>query len=229
MLAEAVAAYETLEDLLGQIMSYAGLVYSGDTTDPQRAKFYGDTQDRMTTASTELLFFGLELNRIDDALLARVSAQPPLCHWKPWLDDLAKDKPHQLEDRIEELFHEKSVTGRAAWNRLFDETIASLRFKVNGEELTLELTLNKLQDADGAVRKAAAEALGEVFRGTVAHLRADHQHARQGQGDLRPLAQLRGCRGFAPSRQPRRARGRRRAGLGRARRPIRACRTAITS
>lgn len=163
-LAEAVKAYEGLEDLVGKIMSYAGLVYSGDTTDPQRAKFYGDTQDKVTAISTDLLFFGLELNRIDEALLAKAAAQAPLSHWKPWLDDLAKDKPHQLEDRIEELFHEKSVTGHGAWNRLFDETIASLRFKVGGEDLTLELTLNKLQDADGAVRKEAAEVLGTVFR-----------------------------------------------------------------
>lgn len=163
-LAEAVKAYEGLEDLVGKIMSYAGLVYSGDTTDPQRAKFYGDTQDKVTAISTELLFFGLELNRIDEALLAKAAAQAPLSHWKPWLDDLAKDKPHQLEDRIEELFHEKSVTGHGAWNRLFDETIASLRFKVGGEDLTLELTLNRLQDADGAVRKEAAEVLGTVFR-----------------------------------------------------------------
>lgn len=168
VLAQAVEVYEKLEDLIGRIMSYAGLVYSGDTTDPQRAKFYGDAQDKMTTASTELLFFGLELNRIDEAVLARAASVPPLSHWKPWIEDLAKDKPHQLEDRIEELFHEKSVTGHAAWNRLFDETIASLRFQLDGEELTLELTLNKLQDADGAVRKAAAEVLGTVFR---AHLR----------------------------------------------------------
>jgi oligoendopeptidase F len=131
-LAEAVKTYEGLEDLVGKIMSYAGLVYSGDTTDPQRAKFYGDTQDKVTAISTELLFFGLELNRIDAALLAKAAAQAPLSHWKPWLEDLAKDKPHQLEDRIEELFHEKSVTGHGAWNRLFDETIASLRFKVGG-------------------------------------------------------------------------------------------------
>lgn len=163
-LAEAVKAYEGLEDLVGKIMSYAGLVYSGDTTDPQRAKFYGDTQDKVTAISTELLFFGLELNRIDEALLAKAAAQAPLSHWKPWLEDLAKDKPHQLEDRIEELFHEKSVTGHGAWNRLFDETIASLRFKVGGDDLTLELTLNRLQDADGAVRKEAAEVLGTVFR-----------------------------------------------------------------
>jgi oligoendopeptidase F len=163
-LTEAVKTYEGLEDLVGKIMSYAGLVYSGDTTDPQRAKFYGDTQDKVTAISTELLFFGLELNRIDEALLAKAAAQAPLSHWKPWLEDLAKDKPHQLEDRIEELFHEKSVTGHGAWNRLFDETIASLRFKVGGDDLTLELTLNRLQDADGAVRKEAAEVLGTVFR-----------------------------------------------------------------
>jgi oligoendopeptidase F len=167
VLAEAVASYEQLDDLIGRIMSYAGLVYSGDTTDPARAKFYGDTQDKVTALSTELLFFGLELNRIDAGTMAQISAQAPLSHWKPWLDDLAKDKPHQLEDRIEELFHEKSMTGRAAWNRLFDETIASLRFPVDGEELTLELTLNRLQDADGAVRKSAAEALGTVFRGQL--------------------------------------------------------------
>jgi oligoendopeptidase F len=165
--AATVAAYEALEDILGRIMSYAGLVYSGDTTDPARAKFYGDAQEKMTTASTELLFFALELNRLDDAALAAAAAKPPLSHWKPWLEDLAKDRPHQLEDRIEELFHEKTMTGRAAWNRLFDETIASLRFKVKGEELTLEPTLNKLQDADAAVRKAGAEALAEVFKGQL--------------------------------------------------------------
>ncbi|OYW60467.1 MAG: oligoendopeptidase F [Bosea sp. 12-68-7] len=167
LLAEAVKAFEALSDRLGRIGAYAGLVYAGDTTDPQRAKFYGDTQDKLNAAVTELLFFELELNRIEPEHLARIAATGPLSHWKPWLDDLAKDKPHQLEDRIEALFHEKSMTGHAAWNRLFDETIASLRFRIGGEELTLEPTLNKLQDADGAVRKAAAEALGDVFRGNL--------------------------------------------------------------
>jgi oligoendopeptidase F len=163
-LAVAVKSYEGLSDRLGRIGAYAGLVYSGDTTDPQRAKFYGDTQDKLNAAITELLFFELELNRIEPDVLAKVANQPPLSHWKPWLEDLAKDKPHQLDDRIEALFHEKSMTGAAAWNRLFDETIASLRFTVDGEELTLELTLNKLQDSDGEVRRKAAEALSTVFR-----------------------------------------------------------------
>ena len=67
----------------------------------------------------------------------------------------AKDKPYQLEDRVEQLFHEKSITGRGAWNRLFDETMTDLRFEVDGERLTLEPTLTRLQDASEPVRREA--------------------------------------------------------------------------
>ena len=151
--------YEALEDLLGRIGSYAGLVYSGDTSDPQRAKFYGDAQEKLTNASTELLFFALELNRIDDTVLDAAAAKPPLVHYKPWLDDVRREKPYQLEDRVEELFHEKSVSGASAWNRLFDETIAAMRFKIGDLELTIAPTLNLMQDADGEKRKQAADAL----------------------------------------------------------------------
>jgi oligoendopeptidase F len=166
-LTDAIKRYEAIEDLLGRLMSYAGLVYSGDTTDPVRAKFYGDTQERLTAASSELLFFTLELNRVDDAIIDRIAATPPLDHYRPWIEDLRKDKPYQLEDRLEQLFHEKSVTGRSAWNRLFDETIASLRFTVRGEELAIEPTLNKLQDSDEALRREAAEALGRTFKANL--------------------------------------------------------------
>jgi oligoendopeptidase F len=162
-LGAAVIRYEAVEDLLGRIMSYAGLVYSGDTTDPKRAKFYGDTQERLTAASSDLLFFTLELNRIDDAVLEAAMQKEPLARYRPWLEDIRKDKPFQLEDKLEQLLHEKSVTSRAAWNRLFDETIASLRFEVRGEELTLEPTLNRLQDSDESLRRDAAEALAKVF------------------------------------------------------------------
>ncbi len=164
---DAIRRYEAIEDLLGRIMSYAGLVYSGDTSDPERAKFYGDAQERLTAASSDLLFFTLELNRIDDALIDAAMAREPLARYSPWLKDIRKDKPYQLDDKLERLFHEKSVTGRAAWNRLFDETIASLRFKVRGEELTLEPTLNRLQDPDESMRKDAADALAAVFKANL--------------------------------------------------------------
>jgi oligoendopeptidase F len=163
-LAEAVRRYEALDDLFGRLGSYAGLVHAGNTLDPARAKFYADVQDRLTTASTHLLFFVLELNRIDDAALENAMQNPALGHYRPWIEDIRKEKPYQLEDRIEQLFHEKSVTTHSAWNRLFDETVAALRFKVRDKVLTIEPTLNLLQDANGELRKAAAQALGKVFK-----------------------------------------------------------------
>jgi oligoendopeptidase F len=163
-LAEAVKAFEKLDDLLGRIASFASLIHAGNTVDPARAKFYADVQDRITAASTHLLFFGLELNRVDDAKLEAAMRDPALGHYRPWLEDIRKDKPYQLEDRIEQLFHEKSVTTYAAWNRLFDETIASLRFKVGKKSLAIEPTLNLMQDPSETTRRAAAQALAKTFK-----------------------------------------------------------------
>ena len=163
-LAEALRRYEAIDDRLGRLISYASLVYAGNTTDPVRAKFYGDVQERITAASLHLLFFTLELNRIDDAHIEAAMRDPALGHYRPWIEDVRKEKPYQLEDRVEQLFHEKSVTGYSAWNRLFDETIAGLRFKVGGKSLAIEPTLNLMQDADGKKRKAAAEALAKTFK-----------------------------------------------------------------
>ena len=163
-LIEAVKRFEALEDLLGRLISYAGLVYAGNNTDPERAKFYGDIQEKITAASLHLLFFTLELNRLDDAALDAAMGDPALGHYRPWIEDVRKEKPYQLEDRVEELFHEKSVTGAGALNRLFTETIASLRFKVGGKELALEATLSLMQDKDGRKRQAASEALAKTFK-----------------------------------------------------------------
>ena len=163
-LAEAVKRYEAIDDVAGRLGSYAGLVHAGDSVDPAISKFYGDVSERLTAASTHLLFFQLELNRIDDAVLERAMQTPALAHYRPWIEDLRKDKPYQLEDRIEQLFHEKSQSGFTAWNRLFDQTISGLRFKVSGKDLAIEPTLTLLQDRDGKTRKMAAEALARTFK-----------------------------------------------------------------
>jgi len=163
-LTEAVKRYEALDDLLGRLVSFATLVHAGNTVDPARGKFYADVQERITAASIHLLFFVLELNRLDDAKLETAMCDPALGHYRPWLEDIRKDKPYQLEDRIEQLFHEKSVTAYSAWNRLFDETIAGLRFKVGSKWLAIEPTLNLMQDANAATRKAAAQALAKTFK-----------------------------------------------------------------
>ncbi len=163
-LVRAVIDYEAIDDLTGRVASYAGLVYSEDTSDPKRSKFYGDIQEKLTDVWSHLLFFNLELNRLDDAALDRALEDEGLARYRPFLDDVRKERPHQLEDRVEQLFHEKSQTGASAWRRLFDETLSSTRYEIGGETLTLEPALNKLQDADGAVREQAAHALAKTFR-----------------------------------------------------------------
>ena len=162
-LVQAVRDYEALSDLLGRIGSFAQLYYVGDTTQAARAKFYGDTSQKLTDISAGLIFFELELNRIPDAVMEKALTDKGLARYRPWIVDLRKEKPHQLDQKLEELFHEKSVTGYSAWNRLFDETIADMRFVVDGQTLAIEPTLNLLQDPDEKKRQAAAEALGLEF------------------------------------------------------------------
>jgi oligoendopeptidase F len=163
-LAEAVKRYEAIDDLAGRLGSFAGLVHAGDSVDPAISKFYGDVSERLTAASVHLLFFGLELNRVDDTVIERALQTPALGHYRPWIEDLRKDKPYQLEDRVEQLFHEKSQSGYAAWNRLFDQTISGLRFKVGAKQLAIEPTLNFLQDRAPEKRKAAGQALAKTFK-----------------------------------------------------------------
>ncbi|HVY61610.1 MAG TPA: oligoendopeptidase F, partial [Planctomycetota bacterium] len=166
-LAAAIAEYEEIEEIIGRLGSFAGLIYSGDTTDPARTKFYGDVEEKLTAISTHLLFFGLELNRLDDAVIGKALLAPALAVYRPWIEDLRLERPYQLEDRVERLFHEKSVTGRSAWNRLFDETLASLRFDVDGQSLPLEPTLNRLVDPEEGRRRTAADALAVTFNANL--------------------------------------------------------------
>ena len=166
-LAQAVREFEALNDIMGRIVSYASLLYAADTSDPKRQKFFGDIQEKITAISSKLLFFPLELNRLDDAMLETAMSHSELGHYRPWLEDLRKEKPYQLDDKLEQLFHEKAVTARGAWDRLFNETMTSLRFETDGEKLSLEPTLNRLLDQDGNKRRGAAEALAKVFKENV--------------------------------------------------------------
>jgi oligoendopeptidase F len=159
----AVASYEALQETLGRIMSYAQLVHAGDMTDPQIGRFYQTTQERVTDISTDLLFFTLELNRLEDAVLAEKLKQPALAKYAPWLRDLRAFRPHQLSDEVEQILHEKQIAGRAAWVRLFDETMAHLRFPVDGKALTSNEVLNLLTDRDRETRKKAAKSLSKVL------------------------------------------------------------------
>jgi oligoendopeptidase F len=165
----AIEEFERLVEVMGKLGSFAGLYYAADQSSPERAKFYGDISEKLTAISADIIFFDLELNQIDDAGLAQALTNPRAGRYKPWIDNVRKEKPYQLEERVELLFHEKGQTAGGAWDRLFSETMTALRFPVAGEAepLPLELTLNLLSNPDEKKRQAASEALAKVFKDNV--------------------------------------------------------------
>ncbi len=162
-LAVAVARYEAIDEVLSCLMSYAHLHYAADMTAPGAGQFLQTLSERINDISAKLLFFTLELNRIPDEALARKLESPALGRYGPWLDEVRAFRPHQLSDEAERLLHDKSVAGRAAWMRLFDETIAGLRFEVGGRSLSSTEVLDLLSDPERDARKAAALEIGRVF------------------------------------------------------------------
>ena len=162
-LGQAIADYEIITEILYKAMSYAQLLFAADVSDGERGRFYQTTQERVTDISTLTLFFRLELNRLDDDVLAKQLNNKKAAGFGPWIRDVRAFREHQLSDDLEKLLHEKSVSGRAAWVRLFDETEASLRFPLDGNDLSMSDVLNMMSDKDARQRKKAAKVLGGVL------------------------------------------------------------------
>ena len=163
-LGAVIERYERIEEQLGRLMSYAQLLHAAKADDPQIGRFYQTIHERVTKVGTRLLFLTLELNRIEDQSLAeKLEQSPRLARYQSWIRDVRSFRPHQLDDEIERVLHEKSVTGRSAWVRLFDETMAALRFPLDGKELTSSEVFDLLSDRDRANRQAAAASIASVL------------------------------------------------------------------
>jgi len=163
-LGAAIAEFEAIDEIMGRVMSYAQLVYAGNVSDPAIGRFYQTMQERVNDISAHTLFFALELNEIDDKVLAKQLKAPAAAKYKPWVDDARLFRPHQLDEEIERLLHDKRVAGRSAWNRLFDETMADMRFDYDGRMITSEEVMNMLSNPDEGVREKAAGTLGKELQ-----------------------------------------------------------------
>jgi oligoendopeptidase F len=163
-LAQMLGRYEALQESIGRVYAFASLNHAANRDDPKIGRFVQAVQERVNAINTHLLFVTLELNRIDDALLAaKIESSPKLATLRPWLDNVRAFRPHQLSDEIEKVLHERSVTGRSAWVRLFDESMSALRFPFRGEELTSAQIFDKMSAKDRLVRRDAATAISEVL------------------------------------------------------------------
>jgi oligoendopeptidase F len=158
----AIARFESLTDLIGRIGSYAQLYYAQNMADPERGRFSQNVSESLNDIGSKLLFFRLELNKIEDADLAAKMKEPALAKYGPWLRDARAFRPHDLSDELEKYIHDQSVVGGSAWSRLFDETIARLRYPFRGEVLTEPQILDKLSSKEADVRRDAAKSFGKV-------------------------------------------------------------------
>ena len=166
-LATAIADYEAINETLSRAMSFGYLTYAEDMSDGANGRFLQSMQERVTAISSALLFFPLELNTFEDAHLDALCDAPDLARYRPWLRDVRQFRDHQLSDDLERLLHEKRVAGSAAWTRLFDETMADLRFPIAGKDMGSAEALNCLMSADAALRKEAAGVIGSVLTGNI--------------------------------------------------------------
>ncbi len=155
----AIAEFEAITEATTKLRSFAELYWSAEASNPERGRFYQDTTERLAALNGKLLFFTLEINRLDDGALAAKMTDPGAARYAAWVRDLRVMRPHQLADDIEKLFLDKSTTSRAAWVRLYDETRANMRFKVGEEELTLIAVSHRCVDPDSDRRKEAVQAL----------------------------------------------------------------------
>ena len=162
--AKIIREYEDLVEHVGRLHSFATLQFCSDQNDPIRKKFFADVNDKLNVVETCLIFFTLEINKLDDALIDQSLASNELTHYKPWITDIRKEREFLLDDQIEKLFHEKATTSFSAWNRLFNETMSTQKFLVDGKELSIEPTLNLLQNPNEQIRKNAATALVNTFK-----------------------------------------------------------------
>lgn len=194
-LGKAIKDFENIEEKIGKISSYARLLHAGDLV--RHGAFFQKTRERLTSLSTPLVFFTLEVNDLPDNHLKAIFKQedPALSRYRPWVEDLRRYRPFQLSQESESLLHEKSVTGRAAWIRLFDETESALRFTIEGKECTLSTTLNYMSNPSRPLRREAAYALGEVLQKnmllftSITNVLAKDKHIEDGlRGFLHPIS-----------------------------------------
>ena len=162
-LTAAISELERIEEILGRAGTFASLHFAAKSDDPVIGRFNQSISERLTTISTHLLFFTLELNRLDDDVLAQKLQDPALKKWAPFLRDVRVFRPHQLSDEVEQVLLEKSVTGAQAWCRLFDESMASMRVQIGEKSLTTGEALNRLSSSDRNVREAAGHAVGKTL------------------------------------------------------------------
>ena len=166
-LLKAIIELENIDIKIDKIMSYAHLLVAEDGNNENNKIFYQQMQEQITNIASSIVFFSLELNEVSNAKLNKIYADKKLEPYKNWIKNIRKFKPYQLDVKTEKLLQEKSITSRSAWVRLFDDTIASLKFPFKGKNLSSAEIFNFLSDKKESNRKKSAEVVSGVLKDNI--------------------------------------------------------------
>ena len=166
-LLKAIIELEKIDIKIDKIMSYAHLLVAEDGNNEKNKIFYQKMQEKITSIASSLVFFNIQINEISDHNLNKLFSNRSLGVYKNWTLNLRKFKPYQLDIKTEKLLQEKSITSRSAWVRLFDDTIASLKFPFKGKELSSAEIFNYLSDKKELNRKNSAKVVSKVLKSNI--------------------------------------------------------------
>ena len=166
-LLKAIIELEKIDIKMDKIMSYAHLLVAEDGNNEKNKIFYQKMQEKITSIASSLVFFSIQINQISDHNLNKLFSNRSLGVYKNWILNLRKFKPYQLDIKTEKLLQEKSITSRSAWVRLFDDTIASLKFPFKGKELSSAEIFNYLSDKKELNRKNSAKVVSKILKSNI--------------------------------------------------------------
>ena len=167
LLCKAIKELEKIDEQMDKILSYAHLLVAEDSDHEKNKIFFQQMQEKITNYSSLLVFFTIELNQINENKINKLLKSKELSDYKTWIKNRRNFKPFQLEKNLEKLLQDKNITSSSAWIRLFDETIAALRFPFKNKNLTSAEILNYLSDNKSELRKTAAKSVGKVLGSNV--------------------------------------------------------------
>jgi oligoendopeptidase F len=159
----AIIAYEKICELIGKISSFAQLVYAADLSNQKNIAFHQNTHEALSKSETELVFFSLEINKIEEKKIAQLLKNSSLKKYEPFIRDTRSFRKYQLSHELEKFSLEKNTTGRAAFVRLFDETVNNLKFSYRGKILNSQEIFNLMSSNDEKVRKDSAKSISKTL------------------------------------------------------------------
>jgi oligoendopeptidase F len=159
----AIKEYEEISEIIGKVSCYAQLLYASDLSNQINIAFNQNTSETLSKFESDLVFFTIELNKIEDEKITTLLKNSDLKKYQPLIRDIRQFKKYQLSEELEKFSLEKSITGRGAFVRLFDETVNNLQFSYRGKILNSQEIFNLMSNSDEKIRKDAAKAIGKTF------------------------------------------------------------------